>query len=185
MGFKIVFAIIASIFLLAGVFVAFRFGFIGERGMHFPSVTEITENVQNLPRILRPTITATPSAHIATTSARVLVLDAPTQASTSQKFTIKWFVDNDKVATTSHTAIHFGKNSKSNPTMTSDYPEKSAILMGTIPATFSAELSIPLRGLYYYRANAIVDGVHVWSEEKTIDIFSMVQSAATSAAEEQ
>lgn len=149
-------------------FVAYRFGLIGKITPTNEPADEIT--LTPTPIQLQQVRTAIPSAtpNVATTSAKIIILEAPIEASASRFFTVKWYIDNNKSATTSHTAIHFGKTSKPYAKLPSDYPEKSSIQSGTIPATFSAQLKIDIADLYYFRVHAIIDNLNIWSEEKTI-----------------
>lgn len=163
-----IFKIILAIFILLGTgFVAFRFGLFEFEPSPEEEITEIRQ--LPTPTIAQPTYTVTSTS---TTSARVRLLETPTEATAGQGLSIKWFVDNEKIATISHTAVHFGRVSRENPKLPSDYPEKTAILKGAIPASFSAELKVALPGLYFYRAHAIVDEVNIWSEEKKLTVIS-------------
>ena len=70
-----------------------------------------------------------------------------------------------------HAAIHWGK--EPGKTLTGDYPPMTEVSTGNTPQSFSATLKVPTEpGTYYYRAHAIVDGVHVYTGEHTIRVVS-------------
>jgi uncharacterized protein YgiB involved in biofilm formation len=54
--------------------------------------------------------------------------------------------------------------------MLTSYPGKTDVLNGTIPADFSANITISKTGIFYFRAYAIIDGTNYWSAERTINI---------------
>ena len=165
MVFKI---ILASFALGILAFIAYRFGVFHNASLPTPN-TFFT----NIPRV-SPTVIpeASSSSDLldSTTSARILLLDAPRVASINESLTFSWLVDTEASGSTSHTAIHFGKISKPHAKIPSDYPEKSAILKGAIPATFSATIKVDKEGTYYYRAHAIVNENNIWSDEKTFRV---------------
>ena len=162
MGIKI---FLFVLFLGISAFVAFRFG------LFTPGQTDESLNeMQQIPPVLQPQSTPIPES---TTSALIKLLEAPTEATTGS-LVIKWLIEYPKIATISHTAVHFGPTSRQSPKLPSDYPEKTTILKGTIPATFSAELKVPLPGIYFYRAHTIVDEVNVWSEEKELTVVTPI-----------
>lgn len=166
MVFKIIFVIFAAV---VSIFTAFRFGFLGQNQTTEDVSSQSTNKITVIPTVLPP-LSITPIQNSATVSAIVKILDAPKEASASQNIVISWLVETPKIATISHTAVHFGKISRPNAKLPSDYPEKSAIFKGAIPASFSATLRFPALETYYYRAHAIIDEVNIWSVEQTIQI---------------
>lgn len=113
-----------------------------------------------------PTATATPVP----ISASIDVLSAPSSVDAGSKFSISWKVNSDAQTGIQHTAVHYGTSPVPDAKVPSDYPGITKIQSGTIPGTFSVELSLPSAGRYYFRAHAIVDGRHVWSEEKQMTV---------------
>lgn len=176
MSSKFIIFILLTLLPIAAV-IAFRFGLF-EPILPFAQPTGIFTNVPELsPTILPPSIG--PPTRIGSASAKISIVAAPLQTSTNEKLAIQWFIDSDNIATISHTAVHYGKNSQPRALLPSDYPEKSTILKGTIPATFSATLSIAIPGLYYYRAHAWIDTINVWSDELQIQITDLASPSAT------
>ncbi|MBI2036187.1 hypothetical protein HYT17_00930 [Candidatus Microgenomates bacterium] len=161
------FKIILTIFILfILLFIAFRFGL-------FEGKKNLSEKSQGNEITFQSIITPPPpipAKKETTSSASIKIISAPKEASASQPILLSWLIENPTIATISHTAIHFGKTSRPDAKLPSDYPEKSTIFKGIIPASFSAVLKIYLPGIYYYRANAIVDDINIWSAEDTIII---------------
>ena len=169
-------ALFLLIIIAALGFVGYRFGVFNEVLQRLaPQIDKIKPLTTPIP--LLPTNTPQPIEKISSSSATINILNAPTTASASAAFTISWYIRNDKIATASSTAIRYGKLSKDKVSLASEYPEKSAIYKGPIPATFSAQLTIVLPGIYYYRAHALINDINVWSPEQVIE----VKSATTSA----
>lgn len=176
MSSKFIIFILLTLLPIAAV-IAFRFGLF-EPKLPLTQPTGIFTNIPELsPTVLPPSIN--PPTKIGSASAKISIAEAPLAASTSETLAIRWFIDNDNIATISHTALHYGKNSQPRALLPSDYPEKSTILKGTIPATFSATLSIAIPGLYYYRAHALIDSINVWSDELQIQITDLASPSAT------
>jgi hypothetical protein len=156
-----------------GTFVAYRFGAFEQKNNSSINSTHLPTPIPILPGSPQ-----TPTPNLDTTvSGQIRIIDAPKIASASQTFTISWFVQSDKIATISSTAIRYGKIPKPRVLLPSDYAEKSTIYGGTIPATFSAQLKIDAPGTYYYRAHALINSINVWSNEHSIDILSATSSA--------
>jgi hypothetical protein len=108
---------------------------------------------------------------------RITLVNYPSRATTTSSLTFTWSIDSGEKIDIDHTAIHYDTNPVSNPTSPNDYSRASSVQSGEIPGTFSTSLTIQVPGTYYFRAHAIVDGKHVWSEERSI----IVTSPATSA----
>jgi len=81
--------------------------------------------------------------------------------------------------TISHTAIyydfvsHSGKLDKNATAYLAGYPSYTiqyASKEEDIPKTFDADLPIKQIGTIYYRAHAIIEGKHYWTDEKSINI---------------
>ena len=174
-------AYIILAFISIVLFVGLRFGLFGEsKSILEPFAGQI---IPKPSRTISPTLIPLVSPQTGSSSStQILLLDAPFEASASKKFTIRWFVDTDTIATISHTAVHFGKNAKPHARLPSDYPEKSPIFSGPIPATFSAELTIDIPGIYYYRAHALLNATNVWSEEIQMKINAIPTPPSTPSA---
>jgi len=162
--------IIFVVFVIAAfIFTAFRFGLLGQNETTEDISSQSTNKITIIPTVLPP-LSITPIQNSATVSAIIKILSAPKEASASQDIIISWLVETPKIATISHTAVHFGKISRPEAKLPSDYPEKSAIFKGTIPASFSAILRLSTSGIYYWRAHAIIEENNIWSNEQTIQI---------------
>jgi hypothetical protein len=117
------------------------------------------------------TPTATPvTTPVPTPAPSVMVLTAPTTAVAGQGFVVSWRVFNPTQVTIPHTAVHYGPDSKSEPLTLKSYPVLTPVQNGTIPADFSATITIGKTGVIYYRAHAIIGGANYWSDERTITI---------------
>lgn len=175
---KLIFVLLFS-FSLA--FVAFRFGIFSQNNKAIDKLNQSAGEISIIPTVLPP-LSITPIQNSATVNAIIKILDAPKEASASQAIIISWLVETTKVATISHTAVHFGKISRPDAKLPSDYPEKSAIFKGTTAASFSATLRFPSLGTYYWRAHAIIDEANIWSKEQTIQINQQATPSATPAS---
>lgn len=160
--------ILALVVLSIGIFTAFRFGLFGSQEST-PPIRELAVPIPTQTGIPIET-TRTPTENSSTTSAKIKILTVPKYAVIKQPFTISWFIESSHAASVSHTAIHYGRVPQPDAKLPSDYPEKSTILKGTAPASFSAQLEIPTIGTYYLRAYAIVDNLDIWSDERTLSI---------------
>jgi len=132
-----------------------------------------------------PTVATTPAPTPATS---VVVLTAPTTAVAGQGFVVTWRVNSPTQVTIPHTAVHYGPDPKSEPLTLKSYPALTPVQNGTIPADFSANITIGKTGVIYYRAHAIIGGTNYWSDEKTItvtaptNVSSMVTQTSTATA---
>lgn len=115
-----------------------------------------------------PTATSIPATP--TPGASVEVLNAPATAVAGQGFVVSWRVNNPTQVNIPHTAVHYGQESKSEPLTLSSYPSLTTPKNGTIPAEFSANITINKAGVTYFRAHAIIDGNNYWSSEMMVTI---------------
>lgn len=116
-----------------------------------------------------PVVTPTPTP-VPTTGTSVEVLKAPDTAEAGKSFEISWRVNSPVVKNISHTAVHYGPESKSEPLTLVSYPNLTTPQGGNIPADFSANITISKAGVIYYRAHVIIDGGNYWAPEMTITI---------------
>jgi hypothetical protein len=116
-----------------------------------------------VPTASMPTPTPTPGYSVE-------VLSAPATAAAGQSFMVSWRVNSPVQKNINHTAVHYGPDSKSVNLTLSSYPSLTTVQKGTIPADFSANITIGKTGIFYFRAHAIIDGTNYWSDEKTINI---------------
>ncbi|MFA4934600.1 MAG: hypothetical protein WC568_02065 [Candidatus Methanoperedens sp.] len=116
------------------------------------------------------TPTATPIPATPTPGASVEVLNAPATAAAGQGFVVSWRVNNPTQVNIPHTAVHYGQESKSEPLTLKSYPSLTTPKNGTIPAEFSASITINATGITYFRAHAIIDGNNYWSSEMMVTI---------------
>src|SRR3989338_7199060 len=96
------------------------------------------------------------------------LLSFSSAAKADESIKIFWMVNSESAMNIEHTAIHYGKESVLNPKVPADYPSLTEIQSGSIPSTFSTELAFPEEGIYYFRAHAIINGQHFWTDEKTV-----------------
>lgn len=100
----------------------------------------------------------------------VVVLTAPTAAVAGQSFVVSWRVNSPVQVNISHTAVHYGPDSKSEPLTLQSYPSLTTPQGGIIPADFSANITIGKTGIIYFRAHAIINGTNYWGDEQMITI---------------
>lgn len=114
----------------------------------------------------------------------VVVTQSPTEAIAGQAFTIGWKVNADAQKTITHTAIHYDTSSHPGtfgtdvPPPASGYPELTPeFASGTfsIPNTFTTDITVDQEVTIYFRAHAIIDGKHYWSDEMSF----IVKAAGT------
>ncbi len=118
-----------------------------------------------------PTPTATPMTTTpAPTGIGVEILKAPATAEAGKSFEVSWRVNSPVQKNIPHTAVHYGKESKSEPLTLASYPSLTAVQSGAIPADFSTNVVIDATGITYFRAHAIIDGNHYWSSEMMVTI---------------
>jgi hypothetical protein len=120
-----------------------------------------------VPTQVVPTATPSPTQQ---PGISVEVLNAPENASAGKSFDIIWRVNSPSEKNITHTAIHYGPESKSEPLTLASYPILTTAKIGKIPANFSDKITINATGVTYFRAHAIVDGLNYWSSEKMISI---------------
>ncbi|MCZ7398072.1 MAG: hypothetical protein O8C62_00060 [Candidatus Methanoperedens sp.] len=136
--------------------------------------------------VVTPVMTPIPTT-APTPEASVEVLNAPATAVAGQGFVVSWRVNNPIQVTIPHTAVHYGPDSKSEPLTLKSYPSLTPVQNGTIPADFSANITIGKTGIIYFRAHAIIGGANYWSDERMITITAplnatSIPSIATSTA---
>ncbi len=133
-----------------------------------------------------PTPTATPVVTPVITppvtpGTSVVVLTAPATAIAGRSFEITWRVNSPTAVNITHTAVHYGPQSESEPLTLQSYPSLTTPQGGTIPANFSANLTINTTGTTYFRAHAIVNSTFYWSPEMTMFINASSTSATPTA----
>ena len=108
-------------------------------------------------------------------SPNVLVVDAPSRVAPGADFTVSWRVNAPTTATTPHSAVHYGPESKADvpdaELTPAAYPSATEFHSGEVPAAFEDTLTAPADAQeMFLRAHVILDGVHYWSEEMRITI---------------
>ena len=117
--------------------------------------------------------TSSPAAVGFANEPSITVTSSPTTAIISTPETISWSIVAPPQETT-HTSIHFGPASVPNPTKPSDYPSSSAYLSGSLPGSFSSEITPTAAGTLYLRAHVILaNNDHLWSTEQTIAVSAL------------
>ncbi len=98
------------------------------------------------------------------------VIRVPTEILTEgDKFSVMWYVDSEPVSQASDTAVHYGEEPESAPLALDTYPLSTPIQTGTVPGTFSAEITAGEKNIYL-RVHAAVDGKDYWTEESTVRV---------------
>lgn len=125
-----------------------------------------------------PGVTPTPTPTEMPSGLSVEVLASPSSAEAGKSFEVSWRVNSPVEKSITHTAVHYGQEAKSEPLTLQSYPSLTAPQGGKIPASFSASITINATGVTYFRAHAIIDGMHYWSGEKMITISAPAVPAA-------
>ena len=100
----------------------------------------------------------------------IKVTSYPSSVTGDTVYSIKWNVSGGTPGDIGHTAVHWGF--KSGGADIADYSEVSAVQTGKTPMGFTTSLTAPASRTVYFRAHAIVDGEHVYSDEYTIRVIS-------------
>lgn len=129
-----------------------------------------------------PTPAPTPAATPEAPGAGVIIFKAPAAIEAGRSFEISWRVNSEVERNISHTAVHYGFESKSEPLTLQSYPNLTVPQGGIIPANFSASLVINRTGILYFRAHAIIDGAHYWSGERNAAISAPVTLSVKKSA---
>ncbi len=143
----------------SGIYLAVVFSLVISGCVSTPQVTPAPTSTP------APTVTPTP---VPTPVASVEVLQAPKTVQAGKSFQIRWRVNSDIQTNITHTAVHYGPESKSEPLTLQSYPNLTTPQGGMIPADFSANLTISSPGTIYFRAHAIINTVYYWSPEMTL-----------------
>ncbi len=125
-------------------------------------------------------LTACTSTTPAAAEPTITVLNYPAEVADNQPFVVSWKVQGSSSGTITHTALHFdyephGPNFQ-------EYREVSAVYTGTAPQEFSGTIHALKVGFIYFRAHTIVDGKHIYSEEKQIAVQPYVGATTTEDA---
>ncbi len=124
-------------------------------------------------------VSTTPAVTTPAPGTNVEVLNAPANATVGKSFSISWRVNSPLEKNITHTAVHYGPESKSEPLTLQSYPSLTTPQGGKIPADFSANITTNIPGVIYFRAHAIIDAVNYWSGEKTITVTGTSTTALT------
>lgn len=117
--------------------------------------------------------TTTTIAPVGPDDVKITISSYPTAVRATYDLAITWRIDGPE-RSIDHTAVHYGPESKPDAQLPSDYPNVSRIQKGTIPAVYSTIMVINEPGTYYFRAHAIVDGKHFWTDEKQMIVTAEV-----------
>ncbi len=108
----------------------------------------------------------------------VEITSIPEKVAQGDVIKVTWMVKGQGLKAT-HTALHYGKESKAGAfgldvgPAASGYPSLTAgFLSGeyALPMEFNGEIKAEEAGIIYLRAHAIVDGKHYWTAEKMIEV---------------
>lgn len=112
----------------------------------------------------------------------VVLKSLPKVAAAGREFSVSWSITGEQ-ALTSHTAVHYGRQSVPNPKSPADYAFTSRIFCTSasckVPSSFQVPITIQEEGIYYYRAHTIIGGSHYWSDEASINVSKAQEVMAT------
>src|SRR3989304_6190152 len=120
-------------------------------------------------------------------SYKVSLIDAPNEVNAGSNAAFTWRVDGP-ATTINHTSVHFGtestpgdlgKNVAPDATKYEDMIKDFANQSNPIPFRFIGNHTFDEAGTYYFRAHAIVNGEHYWTEEKTLEVAEATTKKAT------
>lgn len=117
----------------------------------------------------------------------VKVLSYPNSVNVGQSIKVIWRVESPETEEINHTAVHYdtqyhpGIFSTTKTPAESNYPNLTPVQKGTIPATFTAQIPTSESGKIYFRAHAIIDGKHYWSEEMEVDVVGEAMTTTKTA----
>lgn len=109
----------------------------------------------------------------------VVIVDPPARATAGTPVGIRWSVQAPVGSTATHTAIHWGSASRLGTFGTDVIPQASGYpnllpdyASGNfpLPRAFSGALTFAPPGTYFYRAHAMIGGLHYWSPEYNITV---------------
>ncbi|OGG21755.1 hypothetical protein A3B48_03595 [Candidatus Gottesmanbacteria bacterium RIFCSPLOWO2_01_FULL_40_10] len=124
---------------------------------------------------------------------KVSLLDAPAEVIEDATFAFTWRVDG-LPTTINHTSVHYGAESTAGDLGKDVAPEDTnytdlvndfAKGNFNIPLQFVGNTAIARTGTYYFRAHAIINGQHYWTEEKTLTVNSAKEEAPTVTPSEE
>lgn len=94
----------------------------------------------------------------------------PQDRKEGQPMEMTWRVDGPS-GEIPHTGVHWANESVSDPQSPADYGNTSgAVEPAQVPDTFDTEVTFDEPGTYYFRAHAIADEGHHWSQEVEVEV---------------
>jgi hypothetical protein len=100
----------------------------------------------------------------------ISIVSAPSTAAAGSLVQISWRVASSKMASTTHTAIHYGYSQVASDPTPAKYAYNSEILKGKLPGDYTAGIKPDSSGTLYYRAHVIADGKSYWTDEQLIAV---------------
>ncbi len=95
----------------------------------------------------------------------------PTHIKLGDSLNLRWKVNSNIPYNTESTSVRFGFEKIEDSDLTeSSYPSSSASYVSEIPKTFEATIYPKQSGPMRVRANAKVNGIDYWTEEKTVNV---------------
>ncbi|MBI2076307.1 MAG: hypothetical protein HYT72_03620 [Candidatus Aenigmarchaeota archaeon] len=126
------------------------------------------------------TVQTTAPATVATTvqasDVSISFVELPDSIKPNSKFVVKWKVDSNQGKNITHTAVHYGYESRPGEFSLEKTPQETGYAELTqefasgkhiIPAIFNSTIS-PKQSPIYLRAHVIIDGKNYWTPEKQI-----------------
>ncbi|MEW6722265.1 MAG: hypothetical protein AB1324_03315 [Candidatus Micrarchaeota archaeon] len=121
--------------------------------------------------------------------ASIRLLPPPASVGAGESFQLSWEVSGPQ-KTITHTAVHYGSESKPGKFGTgvgpdaAGYPglsEEFASGSFSVPGNFTANINAPsVPGRLYFRAHAIIDGKHYWTDEMSVEVTGGAEPAEPS-----
>lgn len=94
----------------------------------------------------------------------------PRDMDTGQAIDATWQLDGPD-REVQHTGLHWANTSVADPGSPADYGNSSGVEEpAQVPGEYSTSVTIEEEGTYHFRAHAIVDGAHEWTDEVSIEV---------------
>lgn len=118
------------------------------------------------------------SLQVKPASYSVTLVNVPNQTAAGAVTTFTWRVDGPP-ATINHTSVHFGRTSTPGSLDTNIAPSDTTYEdlikdfdkgKYNIPLQFVGNTPIATPGSYFFRAHAVIDGKHFWTDERALEV---------------
>lgn len=125
-----------------------------------------------------------PEEVLGTEEPGIELISAPQVAEFGQRTVFTWRVAGPSGTVIPHTAIHYDEDSNPAKFALTVAPDQSGYRELTlefasgefeIPREFSTHVTFDEVGTFYYRAHAIVNGQHYWTDERSIEVKTFIE----------